>query len=110
MFENKTYSNFIQSFEKHISEYDFTIYTIGKYERVYLIEDYAIEFIYVSNDSNGGLILEEIFNTSEVDLNIKKFLQKDWYLVQFLPFYGDLGNPVLLLEVDLNMLTKIFHN
>lgn len=97
LLENKTYLKFIQGFEKYISEYAFTLYTIGKYERVYLIEDYAIEFIYVSNDSSGGVILEEIFNTSEADLNIKKFLQKDWYLVQYLPFYGDLGesNPFI---------------
>lgn len=97
MFENKTYSNFIQYFEEYISEYIFSSYDIGEYERVYLIEDFAIEFIYVSKENGGGLVLEEIFNTSEVDFKFRKYLQKDWYLVQFLPFYGDLGasNPFI---------------
>lgn len=81
MFENRTYSNFIQCFEEYISEYDFSSYVIGEYEKVYLIEDFAIEFIYASKESTGGIILEEIFNTGEVDFKLKKFLQKDWYLV-----------------------------
>ncbi len=91
MFENRTYSNFIQCFEEYISEYDFSLYAIGEYEKVYLIEDFAIEFIYISKECTGGIILEEIFNTGEVDFQLKKVLQKDWYLVQFLPFYGNLG-------------------
>jgi hypothetical protein len=58
---------------------------------VYLIEDFAIVFIYASNENSSMLVLEEIFNTGEVDFRFKKFLQTDWYLVQYLPFYGNLG-------------------
>lgn len=85
------YLHFIQCFEKYISDYTYLTYSIKEYEKVYLIEDCAIEFIY-SNEKNGNWIaVEEIFDNGNNDLNIKKFIQKDWYLVQFLPFYGYLG-------------------
>ena len=91
MNENNKYLEFIQYFEKYISDYTYLTYSIKKYERVYLIEDSAIEFIYTDNSNSNRIVIEEIFDDGNNDLNIKKFLQKDWPLVQLLQFYGYLG-------------------
>lgn len=91
MDENNKYLDFIQYFEKYISDYTYSTYFIKEYERVYLIEDFAIEFIYTDSSNSNRIVIEEIFDDGNNDLNIKKFLQKDWPLVQLLQFYGYLG-------------------
>lgn len=91
MDENNKYLDFIRCFEKYISDYTYSTYTIKEHEKVYLIEDFAIEFIYANEENYNLIVVEEIFDNGNNDLNIKKFLQKDWYLVQLLPFYGYLG-------------------
>lgn len=76
MNENNKYLEFIQYFEKYISDYTYLTYSIKKYERVYLIEDSAIEFIYTDNSNSNRIVIEEIFDDGNNDLNIKKFLKR----------------------------------
>ena len=92
MIDKNRFNILIQHFEAYIDDYTFKRYDIGSFEKVYIIEDYAIEYLSVSDRNYGRLVIEELFNTGYIDLKLNRFEKREGTWVQFSHFRGTLGS------------------